>query len=94
MVIAEATAKLNPAAIAQLPPLDSIKRTIRVERKIELGAPVNPNNTLELEILDFYKVTNCGDFVYCLIVGRQKKQILVLLYNTLLFILRLQITFY
>ena len=61
LIIAEATAKLNPAAIAQLPPLDSMKRTIRGERKIELGAPANPNNTLEIEIPDSYKVTERGE---------------------------------
>ena len=40
LIIAEATAKLNPAAIAQLPPLYSMKRTIRGERKIELACDI------------------------------------------------------
>ena len=104
LIIAEATAKLNPAAIAQLPPLDSMKRTIRGERKIELGAPANPNNTLELEIPDSYKVTKRGKLFLLFDSRPSKKQILMftililiielLLYNNVLFILLLHITFY
>ena len=104
LIIAEATAKLNPAAIAQLPPRDFMKRPIQGERKIKLGAPANPNNTLELEIPDSYKVTKRGELLLLFDSGPSKKLILMftililiielLLYNTALFILSLHITFY
>ena len=77
LIIAEATAKLNPAAIAQLPPLDSMKRTILGEHIIELGAPDNPNNTLELDIPDSYKVTKGGEHFLLFDIGPSKKRILI-----------------
>ena len=77
LIIAKAIAKLNPAAIAQLPPLDSMKRTIRGERKIELGAPANSNNTLELDIPDSYKVAKRGELFLLFDSGLSKKQILM-----------------
>ena len=77
LIIAEATAELNPAALAQLPPLDTMKRTIRAERKIELGAPANPKSTLELEIPDNYRVTKRGELFLLFDSGPSNKRILM-----------------
>lgn len=57
LVIAEATATINKVTVAKLPPLDSLRRTIRDVRQRESDFPKRPSTLIDLNIPADLKIT-------------------------------------